>query len=160
MQDYRLREAIPADIDWIIALERREAFAPFIFKNTHDEHSQALKSQDTCYLIYEDIPGRRIGFCILKGGNDGGTFELKRIAVSHPGKGIGKAFLQDIVSFVFNHLSAVRIWLDVFENNTRAVSLYSKAGFTEVAPDRSPRSTASALDGEEKLRVMELLRPA
>ena len=54
---------------------------------------------------------------------------LKRIAVRTPNRGCGKVLLEYAMSRAFLHHRAHRLWLDVFETNTRARSIYESYGF-------------------------------
>jgi RimJ/RimL family protein N-acetyltransferase len=70
------------------------------------------------------------GFAILQGiHSEHRSLHLKRIAVGIPGRGCGKELLDYAMSRVFLHHHAHRLWLDVFETNTRARRIYETCGF-------------------------------
>lgn len=50
---------------------------------------------------------------------------------SERGKGYGYEAIKRILNIGFKELGLYRIWLRVIENNTKAINLYKKAGFTE-----------------------------
>ena len=64
-----------------------------------------------------------IGFAIVR---DWASAErvahIKRVVVSHPGRGHGKALLVQLVQIIFQHTDAHRIWLGVFPENTALVA--------------------------------------
>jgi diamine N-acetyltransferase len=54
---------------------------------------------------------------------------VKRIAVSDPGKGIGRLLLHAVVTSIFRDTEAHRVWLGVFPENARARRAYEAVGF-------------------------------
>jgi len=46
---------------------------------------------------------------------------------------VGKILLEFAINYAFNELKAKKIVLYVFEDNTKAINLYKKFGFVEVA---------------------------
>jgi diamine N-acetyltransferase len=70
------------------------------------------------------------GFAIVRGlTSEHLSLELKRIVVRAPGRGLGRQILYLFLKKVFEEYGAHRLWLDVFENNLRALHLYSSLGF-------------------------------
>ncbi|GIU22734.1 GNAT family N-acetyltransferase [Shewanella schlegeliana] len=45
------------------------------------------------------------------------------------GRGLGKAFAQLLLTFLFNHFNCQQIFLSVYPNNDKAIALYHKLGF-------------------------------
>jgi ribosomal protein S18 acetylase RimI-like enzyme len=72
------------------------------------------------------------GFVILQGcRNPHGAVELKRIVLQPKGLGYGRALVRLLAEMAFRDLGAHRFWLDVKENNARALALYRDEGFVE-----------------------------
>jgi RimJ/RimL family protein N-acetyltransferase len=57
------------------------------------------------------------------------VIELRRLAISRRGAGIGRAALEQVLSLVFSEHDARRVWLDVLPGNARARRLYESLGF-------------------------------
>ena len=57
--------------------------------------------------------------------------ELGRVYVDSKSKGIGTESTELVLQYSFNHLNLNKIYLEVFDNNKRAQSLYKKIGFTQ-----------------------------
>jgi diamine N-acetyltransferase len=94
-------------------------------------HMQRLESPDAAYFAIEHH-GQPVGFVILCGLNSiNRSIELKRVAVSEPGHGIGREALRQVVRMAFSELSAHRLWLDVYSDNDRARRTYRALGFVE-----------------------------
>jgi len=85
---------------------------------------------DARYFVSESETGEVVGYAILRGlGEDNRAIELKRIVVGRPGGGLGRTILTELVRIVFEELKAHRLFLDVYEDNTRAQHLYESVGF-------------------------------
>ena len=54
---------------------------------------------------------------------------IKRMAVSRPGEGHGRALLGHVVAAIFTETNAWRVWLGVFPENARARRAYEAVGF-------------------------------
>jgi diamine N-acetyltransferase len=89
-----------------------------------------MAGSDCRYLVAEPESGEVAGFAILRGlGSPHRSIRLQRIVVATPEQGVGRWMLGEILDYVFGHLKAHRLWLDVFETNTRAQHVYEGLGF-------------------------------
>jgi RimJ/RimL family protein N-acetyltransferase len=83
------------------------------------------------YLLIE-TKGAPAGYVILRGiASVNGSVELKRIVIADPGRGVGRQALAAVIDKVFREFRAHRLWLDVFEDNSRARHVYCALGFAE-----------------------------
>ena len=81
---------------------------------------------------------------------------LKRIAVTHPGKGYGRALLGRVLDRVFEETDAWRLWLGVFPENGAARRAYEAVGFRAEGIARG----SAFFGGEYRDElVMAILRP-
>ena len=71
------------------------------------------------------------------------------------GQGFGRALVRLLAEMAFRDLGAHRFWLDVKENNTRALALYRDEGFVE---EGRLRESVKSGDGWQSLIVMSMLR--
>lgn len=149
-----IRPATAADIDWIVAQERRADFAAFIHRWPAEQHARNLADPDKRYLIAEDAARQRTAFVILAG-VAGGDIELVRMAVTEPGAGVGKLILTTVIDMAFGELAARRLWLDVFADNTRARRIYQAAGFRDEDVPWQPAQKADGTPGS--LVIMSIL---
>jgi RimJ/RimL family protein N-acetyltransferase len=76
---------------------------------------------------------------------------LKRIAVAHPGKGVGTVFLGLVLDEAFGRIGAERFHLDCFADNLRAQRSYEKLGLTR---DGVMRKAYRLVDGTRVDLVM------
>jgi len=129
-KNIQFRRARIEDLDFIISLEKHPDSKKYIISWTRDKHQDALGSDDFIYMIVENSNSQKIGYFILSGlSNQNGCIELVRINIGEKGKGYGKETMKLIQEYVFNHLKAHRLWLDVKEHNNRARHVYEWAGF-------------------------------
>ena len=103
----------------------------FIGQYDFDRHRAVIDSEDEVHFsIFDKTNNTLIGHVILAGlQNENGSIELRRIVISKKGKGFGKESINLIKKYCFENLKAHRIWLDVLNDNTRAIGLYKSQGF-------------------------------
>jgi diamine N-acetyltransferase len=155
MAGMKRRLACADDVPAIAALEQRPENRTFVRSWSDDMHRGTLASADARYLIAEDDHGGVAGFAILRGlTSEDRSIELKRIVARDPGTGVGGVTLRAILEMAFGELQAHRVWLDVFETNTRAQKIYEKLGFRR---DGLLREAALADGAYHTLILMSLL---
>ncbi|MFT3866194.1 MAG: GNAT family N-acetyltransferase [Solirubrobacterales bacterium] len=150
-----LRESVSGDVEGVLALEADPAVAPFVEAWPAERHLVAIGDPGFAHLqvVVDDRPA---GFVILAGLHDpNDCIELRRIVVSPPGRGLGRAALELVVEHAFGPLGAHRLWLDVKPGNERARRLYASLGFAEEGVMRDALRTE---DGYEPLVLMAKLR--
>ena len=126
MPDPTLRTASPADLDAVMAMERGPGYEAYVGRSSRAEHEAMLADARYAYLI-----GGKAAFAIVRDVEDvHGNVYLKRIAVARPGEGEGARFLARVLDWTFARAAPHRFYLDCFDDNFRAQSMYSKLGFT------------------------------
>ena len=151
------RLATPADIPFVMAVERIPGHDAYINLWTAEQHAAALAGPGHAYLIASGPEGEPAGFAILSDLRDPhGNICLKRIAMAAPGEGLGAPFLRDVTAWAFDNTAAHRFWLYVVATNNRARHVYRAQGFVEEGTLREARLEA---DGTRTaLILMSLLR--
>jgi RimJ/RimL family protein N-acetyltransferase len=152
----RIRAALPGDVPLIVAIEQIPQFRSYIGAWSAEEHLRAMVEPDTEYFVVTTEEQDAVeGFAILQGiRSEHHSLHLKRIAVRTPSRGLGRALLDFIADRAFLHHHAHRLWLDVFETNTRARHIYEAYGFHDDGVLRE----AILRDGEYyTLALMSLL---
>lgn len=153
----QLQPTTAQDLDFVLSVERNPENAPFIGQWSYDRHLQSCQSPNECHwLIVEQETQERVGYVILLDvQNPDQSLQIKRIAISRKGKGMGKAALQQVLQAAFMELNAHRVWLDVMADNLRAYTLYRKLGFVE---EGKLREAMKKPRGFVSLRLMSMLR--
>ena len=125
-----LRLATPDDIPAIVALERTPVAREFVGQWSEDRHRDTMTGGDARYYVSETDWGEVQAYAILRGiHEDSRAIELKRIVVAVPERGLGRKMLSELIRIAFLELGAHRVFLDVFEDNSRARHLYESVGF-------------------------------
>ena len=153
-----LRRAENADLDAVMALERRPGYEALVGRSPRAEHENMLASPRHAYLLgflESEVP---IAFAILRDlDNPHGNLYLQRVAVDAPGQGRGVQFLTAVIDWTFAETSAHRFYLDCFLENSRARRAYEKLGLTH---DGILREAYLDSDGKRRdLALMALTRP-
>ena len=116
----------------VMQLENHPEHKRFIMPYDKNRHRQCLRSSDEMHLSIVNFHGKFLGFIILAGLNSfSRSMEFRRIVVADRGKGIGRECLQLICRYCFEIKGFHKLWLDVFEDNERAIKLYVSAGFQQ-----------------------------
>ena len=135
-----LRPAGPADIPFIMAMERLPGNIDRVGRWPDAEHATALASPNYAYFIGLDEAGQPTGFTMIQDRQDvNGNLLFRRIAVARPGAGHGRQIFTATRDWVFRETHAHRLWLVVYRHNTVAHRLYRSCGFEEEGVAREAR---------------------
>ena len=127
-----IRKAVPNDISSIARIETNPEFRTLVGNWPEDQHRKTLADPDAAYWVVERPTGQVAGFCILRGlRSEHRSVEIKRIVIAVPNQGVGKRLLSFVLEQAFGPYRAHRVWLDVFEDNSRARHVYCEIGFRE-----------------------------
>jgi diamine N-acetyltransferase len=153
----RLRPTMLSDLDFVQSIEDDAANRPFITPWERVQHEGAIRFPDFRHFIVEaGDDWASAGFVILQGcRNPHGSVELKRLVMQPKGRGYGRICVRLLAEMAFRDLGAHRFWLDVKEQNERALALYRDEGFVE---EGRLRESVKSDAGYESLIVMSLLR--
>jgi RimJ/RimL family protein N-acetyltransferase len=158
MPPLRLRESVVQDLPFVLATEADPDVAPWVDSWTRERHLQAISDDDEAHLVFCERD-ETVGFLLLAGlGSPGDTIELRRIALSRRGTGLGAGAIELALGYAFEVRGAGRVWLDVLADNVRATRLYRRAGFADdgLAPKPHLLPDGSSVP----LRLMSITAPA
>lgn len=122
-----LRSAKAEDIDFIREIEMDPAYSPFISLDSKSTHLAQIQDECITLGIYE-IEEKRVGFLLGLYNPNLQIYELRRLALTIQGKGLGKQALLLAFKDAFENFGAQRLWLDVYEYNERGIALYRSMG--------------------------------
>lgn len=128
-----IKDTLPEEIDLIYEMEMQDENLKYVTPYDKKRHLNVIENEDEEHLsVWSKETQDLIGFIILAGlKNPNLSLEFRRIVIQTKGKGIGRQCLKLIKSYCFNELKFHRFWLDVFEENLRAIHLYQSEGFKE-----------------------------
>ena len=152
----RLRPTSETDLDFVLRLDPDPDTAPYIHAWPVEEHRAAIADRDVAHWIVEDVErGVPVGLVILRGlGTD--VIEFGRIAISEKGRGYGTHTVRMVKEAAFGEWGAHRLWLDVYDFNDQARSIYEAEGFE--AESERPASEACGGCAEGTAIVMAVER--
>jgi len=129
-----LRPSKPADLPFVVGLERRPDHVDAIGQWSDLEHLATMQSPKREHWIIES-EGTPVGYLIAFDcrGEDAG-FYVKRILVADKDKGTGTLALSKFLDRAFLELRAKLVWLIVREPNERAQAVYRRLGFKRFDP--------------------------
>ena len=130
----KLRDTLARDLPEVLAVESDPDVARWVTVWPVDRHRRAISDPDEAHMVF-CRRGAVAGYLLLAGlGSPERSVELRRIALSVRGEGLGAAALDLALGFGFDVLAAARVWLDVLPDNSRALRLYERAGFADDGP--------------------------
>ena len=152
-----LRPASADEVDYIYQLEARPENSQYVMGYSRERHLQVIESPDEELLIIVDRSnGQPLGFVILAGlTNPNLSLEFRRLVVGDKGKGIGRQAVKLVIHYCFETLRFHRLWLDVYEDNHKAIHLYQSIGFTQ---EGKLRDVIKDGDGYRSLLLFSLLQ--
>lgn len=119
------------DLDVIISIERDKKNKHYIYQWSMEQHYRKIIAEDWMHIvIIRKDTQTIIGYILLEGiQSEHDTIELTRMTIQEKGKGYGRKALKLIKSLCFETFGCHRLWLDVFEDNKNAISLYETEDF-------------------------------
>lgn len=127
----RIIEVEPAscsDLPAFLEMERAADTEEFIRAYSLSDHKSAFSAPDTVYLKITE-GHKPIGFFILVADKARCSIEFRRVVVRVAARGVGQLAIQLMEQYCRDTFAFDRIWLDVFERNSRAVHIYEKLGY-------------------------------
>jgi RimJ/RimL family protein N-acetyltransferase len=144
------------DIAFVMATERLPGYDEVVGRWSEAQHRSALADGRHAYFIAR-LESEPVGFVIVRDwASPEHVVHIKRVIVCHPGLGVGRAILAELVQLIFRETDAHRIWLGVFPSNARARRAYEAVGFQTEGVARGS-AFFGGLHRDEL--VMSLLRP-
>lgn len=132
-ENWVLKDTKEEDLDRIREIEGKEENLAYVYNWSKKQHLATIENPDQKHLSLWDPKEQRImGYMILAGmESPHEALELMRITIDEKGQGYGKEAILWVINFCFDTLGYHRLWLDVFTDNHRAISIYRQMGFTQ-----------------------------
>ena len=128
----------------------------YVSQYSSEKHHLLLVDPNCMHLsVVRNDNEKLLGLVLLFGvGSKDKSLELRRIAISEKGAGYGREAIQIIKRICFEMLKFHSMWLDVFDDNTRAIALYESEGFVL---DGLLRENVRYGDGFRSQRIYSIL---
>ncbi|NLY82900.1 MAG: GNAT family N-acetyltransferase, partial [Clostridiales bacterium] len=122
-------EVIPEEIDEIIELESDPEIRDFIWVGTQEEHLSEINDPNHILLVFYDKKDILIkGYALIRLDFKSNVFEIRRIAITERGKGLGAESMKALIKYAFEETDTNRLWLDVYPDNLKGIKLYEGLG--------------------------------
>ena len=141
----RLCEAQAGELEAFLQMDRDADTRAHIIPYDLEQHRGSFDRDDIIYLSIR-AHDRCVGYFILVLEEDARSVEFRRIVIAEKGAGYGQAAIAEMEAYCGARLGRERIWLDVYDTNSRGRHIYEKLGYRQF-------SSAEA-DGR-KLLLME-----
>lgn len=144
----------PEDLDRIIEIEKDNS--RYVFNWSRERHLRAIEAADEQHIAIKLRDTYEIvGYILLYGiGSTDGVIEFRRIVVADKGRGFGSTSTRFIKKYSFEVLKCHRLWLDVYQDNEKAIALYEREGFIREGLLRECKKHG---DGYRSMLVMSML---
>ena len=151
----RLTNTISSDIDKIIEFENSNN--KFVHQYPKDKHIALLKDKDCLHLSIKRLDNDKlIGHMIIFGlCNHNKVLEFRRITINEKGLGFGREAIILLKQLCFEKLRFHRLWLDVYDDNDRAIKLYESEGFVKEGTLRDSIKTDNGYRSQRIYSMIE-----
>ncbi|MGI9874457.1 GNAT family N-acetyltransferase [Vibrio chagasii] len=124
-----LRKSVLSEASAFVEMECSSDTKGFVIPYSVEKHVSLIESNEVVYLsLYDE--NELSGFIILSQESQD-TVEFRRIVVASKGKGLGQLAIKEMEQYCAEHLNCSKVWLDVFESNSRGIHIYQKLGYTQ-----------------------------
>jgi len=127
----KLINTVLSDIDKIIEFEKLNA--QYVHQYSKDKHITLLNDNDCLHLSIKRLDNDElIGHMIIFGlSNHNKVLEFRRLTINEKGLGFGRDAIRLLKKLCFEKLEFHRLWLDVYDDNDKAINLYESEGFVK-----------------------------
>lgn len=131
--------ATPADIDAIMACERRPGYEATVGRWSREEHLAGMADSTHRYFVARRSCGDIAGFVMLQDvAAEAASILVRRIAVAEQRRGHGRQLLGHALHVIFDELGARSARLGVRAHNANGIALYSSLGMREESRREEP----------------------
>lgn len=151
----RISETIAEHLPQVIALEQDHQ--DFIGSFDRAGHQAFMHSTNCLHLSILDLSDDQfVGFMLLENVQSPHRYiEFKRFVVGIRRKGYGREAIQLCKKLCFEELNAHSLWLDVFDDNQKAISLYESEGFVLEGVKRECYLDTSGFRSQRYYSILE-----
>jgi diamine N-acetyltransferase len=149
-----LKRSLPEDILRLMEIEADNNH--YVSQYSSEKHHLLLNDPNYMHLsVVRKDTEQLVGLVLLFGMDDrDNVLEFRRIAIQEKGVGFGREAIHIIKRICFEELKFHRLWLDVYDDNARAIGLYESEGFIL---DGILRENVRLGDGFRSLRIYSVL---
>jgi len=124
-----LRRTEVKDLTTIHEIGNQEHAQPFLSIKSIADLKTEFTDENTTYLSIINTTDDVLGYFVLIKNQEQYSIQLKRILICMDSLGIGQNALLKLEDYCISVLGVKRIWLDVYDDNNKAVHIYEKLGY-------------------------------
>ena len=126
MTDYRIRRATPADLDALLALERRAFTTDHLSRRQYRRHIGSDSARVLTAVDAGGLLGKAVVF--FRSNSDIARLYSIAVAAAARGRGLGEALVRAAERTARTH-GCRRLRLEVRQDNASAIRLYERLGY-------------------------------
>jgi len=135
-----IRKSKILELDRIYKIASQEHAKSFLSFKSMADCKKEFEDTSITYLSILNSSSDILGYIILFQGQSKNSIQLKRILIAEENFGIGQKALAKLEQYCLNTMGISHIFLDVYENNYKAIHIYEKFSYelfkTEVQNSR------------------------
>jgi RimJ/RimL family protein N-acetyltransferase len=116
-------------------MEKQAHARNYINQTSLEDHQTNFNATEIVYLSIENYRRDLIGYFILAFECNGEDIEFRRIVVDEKHRGIGQQAIEEMEKYCKTELQRMRIWLDVYDDNSRGKHIYEKLGYVKTGEE-------------------------
>ncbi len=124
-----LRKTKIEELDKLYEIGAQEHAKPYLGTKTMGDYKREFKDSNTTYLSIVNTSNIILGYIILSKKQSRSSIQLKRILIGKENFGIGQNTLSRLEQYCLDTMGIKHIWLDVYDNNHKAIHIYEKLGY-------------------------------
>ena len=124
-----LRKARQPELELFHKMEQQSHVGGFLDPHSIELHLSRFFDEDTTYLSIETVDEVLAGYIVLVEHSASNSLEFARILIDQNFKGIGQEAMKLMEEYGIREYGVNRIWLDVYEDNSRGMHVYEKLGY-------------------------------
>lgn len=127
-----IRDMNIAELEEAAKMGKQDHVIGFLNKKSFATHKTEFESDDHFYLSILNKVDSLLGYVIVRKEKEADVLQLKRILIDEKYLGIGQQAITLVENYCIENFSCKRIWLDVYESNTKAIHIYKKLGYLKI----------------------------
>ena len=125
----KLRQARRPELEIFHQMEQQPHVGNFLDPHSVERHHSRFANSETVYLSIEAENKTLVGYIVLVEHSASNSLEFARILIDQSYQGIGQQAMMLMEDYGLREFGVNRIWLDVYEDNARAMHVYEKLGY-------------------------------
>lgn len=151
----RIMNTQSQDLECITEFEAKNK--QFVNQYSQDKHLALLNDKDCLHLSVRRRDNDKLAGHILIFGlmDQNKVLEFRRITINEKGLGFGREAIRLLKQLCFEKLGSHRLWLDVYDDNDKAIKLYESEGFVKEGTLRENIKTETGYRSQRIYSMLE-----